>query len=221
MAGELDFLELVLHSGPVVKAVLLLLLLASVFSWGAIIDRSRAFSKARKTAKTFRKKFWEGEDLGSFFKRAKPKKYGGMCSIFTAGFKEFTTTREHGGDHITIINNSRRAMRVAQNRELTRLENQLTLLATVGSTSPYVGLFGTVWGILNSFQALGSVQQATLSMVAPGIAEALVATALGLFAAIPAVIAYNKYTAEIERLEGEYDDFIEEFTNVLQRQLIR
>jgi biopolymer transport protein TolQ len=221
MAGELDILQLVLNSGPVVKAVLLLLLLASILSWGAIIDRSIAFGKARKTANQFTKKFWNGSDLGSFFKRADPKKNGGMCTIFTAGFKEFTTTREHGGDNITIINNSRRAMRVAQNRELTRLENQLSLLATVGSTSPYVGLFGTVWGILNSFQALGSVQQATLNMVAPGIAEALIATALGLFAAIPAVIAYNRYTSEIERLEGVYDDFIEEFTNVLQRQLIR
>jgi biopolymer transport protein TolQ len=139
--------------------------------------------------------------------------------VFLAGFREFARLRENpGSDPMALVEGARRAMRVALSREMDRLETHLSFLATVGSTSPYVGLFGTVWGIMNAFHALGNVKQATLNLVAPGIAEALIATAMGLFAAIPAVVAYNKYAHSADRLEGRYDDFVEEFSNILQRQ---
>lgn len=221
MSGELDMFRLVLSAGPVVKAVMIILLAASIFSWAAIIDRTKVFKLAQQHTDDFEAEFWRGGDLQTLFRATDADNDGGMAGVFSAGFREYSKTREKGGDPASILENSRRAMGVARNHEMDRLERQLNLLATVGSTTPYIGLFGTVWGILNSFQALGGVQQASLTMVAPGIAEALIATALGLFAAIPAVIAYNHFTAEIARLEGRFNDFIEEFTNVLQRQLIR
>jgi biopolymer transport protein TolQ len=221
MAGELDMFRLVLSAGPVVKAVMIILLAASIFSWAAILERYKVFKLAQQKTEDFEAEFWRGGDIQTLFRATDGDSDGGMASVFSAGFREYSKTREKGGDAASVLDNSRRAMGVARNHEVERLERQLNLLATVGSTAPYIGLFGTVWGILNSFQALGGVQQASLTMVAPGIAEALIATALGLFAAIPAVIAYNHFNAEIERLDGRFNDFIEEFTNVLQRQLIR
>lgn len=222
MSGEIDILRLVMNAGPMVKLVMALLLLASVFSWGAILDRSRAMKRAWKQVKRFEKEFWQGGDMAKLFKKTETGDDGGMGAIFVAGFREFLKSREgHSASNDAILNNSRRAMRVAMNRELDKLESHLPFLATVGSTSPYVGLFGTVWGIMNAFTSLGDVKQASLNMVAPGIAEALVATALGLFAAIPAVIAYNRFTNDVDRLEGRYEDFIEELSNILQRQMTR
>lgn len=218
---DLSFLSLILSASPVVQIVMGLLLLASILSWTFILDRSRVLSKARREMREFEEMFWAGGDLSELYRSLDNdlEKLQGNAAIFHAGFREFSRLREHAKvEPEAMVEGARRAMRVAMNRELDELENHLPFLASVGSTSPYIGLFGTVWGIMNSFQALGSVKQATLNLVAPGIAEALIATAMGLFAAIPAVMAYNRYANTVQRLEGRYDDFIEEFSNILQRQ---
>jgi biopolymer transport protein TolQ len=176
---------------------------------------------AQAAAQQFESRFWSGGDLSQLYKELSQRsdRIRGMESVFHAGFREFARLRQQGGiDPREMMEGVQRAMRVALNRETETLEHHLPFLATVGSTSPYVGLFGTVWGIMNSFHALGNVNQATLAMVAPGISEALIATAMGLFAAIPAVIAYNRYSTETERLVNRYDNFLEEFSSVLQRQ---
>ncbi|MDJ0657314.1 MAG: protein TolQ [Xanthomonadales bacterium] len=221
MQSELSLIELVLGASLPVKAVMLILLGASIASWIIIFRRRQIISRARKRADEFEERFWSGVDLAALFREISGERaqVSGMESIFEAGFREFARLRQgRRQDATRLLEGSERAMRVALARELDRLEQHLSFLATVGSTSPYVGLFGTVWGIMISFQALSSVNQATIAMVAPGISEALVATAMGLFAAIPAVVAYNKFSSEVERLEGRYDTFKEEFSTILHRQ---
>ena len=220
MSSDLSFLALVLNASPLVQAVMAILVLASVFSWAMIIDRSRVIKKARREAEIFEDRFWSGGDLGELYRSIERKEdFFGMSAVFHAGFREYARLLENKGmDPNTVVESARRAMRVAMSRELDDLENHLAFLATIGSTSPYVGLFGTVWGIMNAFTALGNVKQATLNLVAPGIAEALIATAMGLFAAIPAVVAYNRYSNDVARIENRFEDFVEEFSNILQRQ---
>ena len=221
MSNDLSFFYLIAHASPVVQAVIALLVLASLLSWTLIIDRSRVLKRAQKEADDFEQTFWAGGDLNVLYRQVEKndQEASGMAAIFRAGFKEFARQRSRGGmDPMAVVQGSQRAMRVTLSREMDELEGNLPFLATVGSTSPYVGLFGTVWGIMNSFTALGNVKQATLALVAPGIAEALIATAIGLFAAIPAVIAYNRYSNKVERLNNRYDDFLEEFSTILQRQ---
>lgn len=224
MQHDMSILRLVLDASLVVQLVMLLLLLASVASWAVIIQKNRVLSRARSQADGFEKEFWSGGDLNGLYRRVGAREGGssGMAGIFEAGFREFTRLRKQADlQPSQMVEGSRRAMLVSQMREADRLESNLAFLATVGSTSPYVGLFGTVWGIMNAFIALGNVQQATLAMVAPGIAEALIATAMGLFAAIPAVIAYNRYADTVARLESRYDTFVEEFSTILQRHARR
>jgi biopolymer transport protein TolQ len=218
MTTNLSFAELILNASFIVQLVMLSLLLASLASWAVIFQKRRLLNDMQAEADHFERRFWSGIDLSSLFKETNSEDAIGMANIFNAGFREYIRQRKHGGvDAERIGEAARRAMNVTQLREIDRLENNLAFLATVGSTSPYVGLFGTVWGIMNAFRALGNVQQATLAMVAPGIAEALIATAMGLFAAIPAVIAYNRYADKVDRLETRYDTFLEEFSAILQR----
>lgn len=210
-----------MNAGMIVKLVLLFLAGASIASWTYILQRSLYIKEIRNTTKQFENTFWSGGDLSEIYSNSQQDKAGaqGMEAIFLAGFKEFL--RLHKTASATaeeMMESAKRAMKVAQMREQDKLELHLPLLATVGSTSPYVGLFGTVWGIMLSFRALAHAQQATITMVAPGIAEALVATAMGLFAAIPAVIAYNRYATEIGRLLNRFDAFQDEFANILFRQ---
>ena len=220
MNGHSSILQLALDASLAVQAVLLLLLGASVVSWAIILRKRRLLRAAQAEAMRFEGVFWSGGDLGALYRgiEAKAGPATGMEGIFEAGFGEFSRLRpQTGAVPAQVLDGVRRAMRVAQLREIDRLEESLATLATVGSTSPYVGLFGTVWGIMSAFQGLGNVQQATLAMVAPGIAEALIATAMGLFAAIPAVVAYNRYADQVSRLELRYDTFMEEFSTLLQR----
>jgi biopolymer transport protein TolQ len=218
---DLSILSLITNASVLVQLVMLLLLIVSLMSWNIIFQKRKMLVKARERADDFEERFWSGGDLSSLYNQVTSGRHGdsGMSVIFEAGFKEFARLRKQDGiDPRAVLEGSQRAMRVALSREIDKLELHLSFLATVGSTSPYVGLFGTVWGIMNSFRALGNVKQATISMVAPGIAEALVATAMGLFAAIPAVIGFNKFNTEMERLIGRYDAFLEEFSSILQRQ---
>ena len=222
MTTDLSILELVRDASVLVQLVMLGLLTASVVSWTVIFRKWRTLKAARIAADEFEDEFWSGKDLVSVYTRINESgvEPSGMERIFQAGFREFARLRNQSGvDGRGIVEGSQRAMRVALHREADILEEHLSFLATVGSTSPYVGLFGTVWGIMNSFRALGNVSQATLAMVAPGIAEALIATAIGLFAAIPAVIAYNRYANDAERLSLRYDIFMDEFSTILQRQI--
>ena len=220
MAGELSLWHMVLNASLIVQFILLLLLGVSLMSWTLIFRKSALLKRANKQADEFEDRFWSGGELNALYTQiGRRQPASGMELIFQAGFREFVRLRQKSGMNPTaIIDGAQRAMRVALAREMDRLETYLTFLATVGSTSPYVGLFGTVWGIMNAFRALGNVQQATLSMVAPGIVEALIATAMGLFAAIPAVVAYNRYASDVERLISRYDTFMEEFSTVLQHQ---
>ena len=221
MQTDLSFFQLVLDASPLVQFVMASLVLASILSWTVIFDRSRLVRKARDKADTFEERFWSGIDLGDLYRNISrdPDNLSGMGAIFHAGFREYARLQDSANaDPMAVVEGAHRAMRVALSREMDSLERHLSFLATIGSTSPYVGLFGTVWGIMNSFHALGNVKQATLNLVAPGIAEALIATAMGLFAAIPAVVGYNKYSDAVQRLENRYEDFLEEFSNVLQRQ---
>jgi biopolymer transport protein TolQ len=223
MNGDLSIIHLMIQASPVVQLVLALLLGASLVSW-AIIFRKRAMIRgARRDADRFENSFWSGGDLAALYRAIETRGGAtGMESIFELGFREFAKLRQQGGVAADmLLEGSRRAMRIAQLKEIERLEHNLATLATVGSTSPYVGLFGTVWGIMSAFSSLGNVQQATLASVAPGIAEALVATAIGLFAAIPAVIAYNRYADQVSRLELRYDAFMEELSTILQRHAAR
>jgi biopolymer transport protein TolQ len=221
MGSELSLIDLVLQASIVVQLVLLVLVLASVLSWAAIFDRSRALRRARSAADAFEQTFWSGGDLSALYRELgqDDRRLTGLQAIFRNGFKEYVRLRKvTPEDTLGLIQGAERSMRVALSREMDRLESNLSFLATVGSTSPYVGLFGTVWGIMHAFHALGNVQQATLALVAPGISEALVATAIGLFAAIPAVIAYNRYSNQVERLNNRDEEFMEEFSTLLQRQ---
>lgn len=206
-----------IHASLVVKCVMLILMGVSVFSWAYILQRGFYLRDIRNSAKAFERAFWSGEDLSKLYGSSQHTE--GLEAVFHAGFKEFMRFRKQAGASIeAIIENTKRAMHVSKVREQDKLETHLPFLAIVGSTSPYIGLFGTVWGIMQAFTALANVQQATISMVAPGIAEALIATALGLFAAIPAVIAYNRYLTDIGRIMNRFDAFEEEFINILIRQ---
>jgi biopolymer transport protein TolQ len=220
MNTDLSIIRLVLDASPLVQAVLVLLLMASIASWAIIFEKRRLMKQALTAATEFESAFWSGGDLNSLYRdiaRAEATPLG-MAGIFEAGFREFGRLRQESGlSADQLIEGARRAMRVSQLREMDRLEHNLASLATISNTSPYVGLFGTVWGIMSSFQALGGVQSATIAMVAPGISEALVATAMGLFAAIPAGIAYNRYADKVGRLEVRYDVFSEELSAILQR----
>ncbi|MGB1109542.1 MAG: protein TolQ [Gammaproteobacteria bacterium] len=221
METDLSIIKLILEASPLVQAVMALLLLASITSWAMIFRKRAAISASRAAADDFEQRFWSGTDLVAMYTQISERRHSptGMESLFEAGFKEFARLRKQQvRDPMSIVEGSQRAMRVALSREIDNLETNLSFLATVGSTSPYIGLFGTVWGIMNSFRALGNVQHATLSLVAPGIAEALIATAMGLFAAIPAVIAFNRFSYDVERVVNRYDTFVEEFSSILQRQ---
>ena len=220
MTTNLEFIHLIVNASPAVQFVLLILFMASLVSWYMIFTKYKLLKEARSDANKFEERFWSTEDLAPLFSRISSKNYipVGMEKIFEAGFREFAKLRKKAGmGSDDVLEGAQRAMRVTLNREIEFLETNLSFLATVGSTSPYIGLFGTVWGIMNSFRSLGNVQQATISMVAPGISEALIATAMGLFAAIPAVIAYNRYSNEVERLINRYDTFQEEFSSILHR----
>jgi biopolymer transport protein TolQ len=210
---------MVLDASPIVQVVVGLLLIASVTSWAVIFHKSQVIGRSRRQAAKFETAFWSGGDLATLYRNIETKGRAGtgLQSIFESGFGEFSRLRQQGVPADQLLDGARRAMRVAQLRELDRLEQNLAILATVGSTSPYVGLFGTVWGIMSAFHNLGNVQQATLAAVAPGIAEALITTAVGLFAAIPAVIAYNRLADQVSRLELRFDTFVEEFSTILQR----
>ena len=223
MDTNLSFVTLVIEASFVVQLVMVLLLLASVASWAVIIEKSRLLKQAVGAADDFEASFWSGGDLATMYRGITRSNQTpmGMAGIFESGFREFGRLKQESIGPDQILEGARRSMRVSQMREVDRLEHHLAFLATVGSTSPYVGLFGTVWGIMNSFQALGNVQSATLALVAPGIAEALIATAMGLFAAIPAVIFFNRYADQVGRLEVRYDTFMEEFSAILHRNAAR
>lgn len=218
MDGQLSVVRLVLDASFVVQLVLLLLLGASLSSWTIIFRKRSDIGRSRREADRFEEEFWASNDLAALYRSIEQAGGAtGMSSIFEGGFREYARLRLAGCGPDQMLEGARRGMKVAQLKEIEHLEQSLATLATIGSISPYVGLFGTVWGIMSSFVALGGVQQATLAMVAPGIAEALIATAIGLFAAIPAVIAYNRYADQVGRLELRFDAFTEEFSTILQR----
>ena len=221
MSPELSFLSLIANASLVVQLVLMVLLMVSIVSWTFIFSKYWEIKRADGNCAAFEDRFWSGIDLTDLYRQLSRDDYEaeGIESIFLSGFKEFARLRQQPG--ITpdaVVSGVQRAMRVTLTRELEFLDERLPFLATVGSTSPYVGLFGTVWGIMNSFRSLGNVKQATLAMVAPGISEALIATAMGLFAAIPAVVAYNRYATGIDRLANRYETFADEFLSLLHRQ---
>ena len=220
MNADLSMITLISEASLVVKLVMLALLAISIYSWLLIFKKRNELIQAKQDADSFEDKFWSGNELNKLYEdiSSRPHASRGMEGIFEVGFKEFVRLKKSAPESGVVLEGAQRVMRISLAREVDQLEMSLPFLATAGSTSPYIGLFGTVWGIMNSFRALGNVQQATLGMVAPGIAEALIATAMGLFAAIPAVIAYNRYSHEVERLINRYDTFLEEFSSILQRQ---
>ena len=221
LGQDLSLLHLIINASLPVQAVMGLLLIASMMSWWFIFIKMFALKRAMRVTDSFEREFWGGGDINAMYQRvaAERESAGEMERIFEAGFREFMKLRRQTGLSLNvIIDGTRRAMRATYQRELDGLEAHLSFLATVGSVSPYVGLFGTVWGIMLAFQGLATVAQATLAQVAPGIAEALIATAMGLFAAIPAVVGYNRYTHDIDRLSNRMESFMEEFSNILQRQ---
>jgi biopolymer transport protein TolQ len=220
MTADTSVISLLFQASIPVQIVMLMLLAASLVSWSIIFGKRRLIRRTTEASDEFEAAFWSGGDLNTLYRSATRTSGGsiGMSSIFEAGFREFNRALQAGGSSADkIVEECRRAMRVAQMREVDRVEQGLATLATIGSTSPYVGLFGTVWGIMGAFMGLANVQSATLAVVAPPIAEALIATAMGLFAAIPAVIAYNRYADKVVRLEYRYDGFTEEFSSILQR----
>lgn len=225
---DLSFFSLITNASIVAQLVLLLLLAVSVMSWNYIFRKMFALKTAQRQTDAFERLFWSGGNLHALYQKAGTSRHrkGALERIFEAGMSEFIKSKaSYTNQQETNVNASsmmldgvRRAMRAAYQREMDALESHLSFLASVGSVSPYVGLFGTVWGIMNAFRGLANVQQATLASVAPGIAEALIATAIGLFAAIPAVLAYNRYSHDIDRLAIRFESFVEEFSNILQRQ---
>jgi biopolymer transport protein TolQ len=217
--ADLSFIAMIANASVVVQAVMALLALLSLWSWWQIFLKLFQLAAAKREAGRFEDEFWKGGDLTELYQKCtQGRSGGGLEHIFTAGFREFAKHRRQGSSAGLTLDAARRAMRAAYQREIDGLEAHLSGLASVGSVSPYIGLFGTVWGIMNAFRGLSNVAQATLAQVAPGIAEALVATAIGLFAAIPAVVAYNRYTHDVDRLATRCETFIEEFSNILQRQ---
>jgi biopolymer transport protein TolQ len=222
MNQDLSILQLVLHASWVVQLVMLLLVGVSVASWAAIFGKLFSLGRVKSLNEEFEREFWSGTNLTELFAAASQnaRNAGPMERIFASGMREFQKLRERRiTDAATLMDGARRAMRASYQRELDTVESHLSFLASVGSVSPYVGLFGTVWGIMHAFTGLASLQQVTLATVAPGIAEALVATAIGLFAAIPAVVAYNRFARDIDRIAIKLETFIEEFSNILQRNV--
>jgi len=219
---DLSIFQLLAGASLPVQIVIVLLLTASIISWTMIVSKWKIIKDAREAADQFEDQFWSGSDLAKLYDQVRGQEnLSGMEHIFVVGFKEYVRLhRQNRLSTMSITDTAQRSMKVALSREVDSLEHYMSFLATVGSTSPYVGLFGTVWGIMNSFRGLSNIHQATLSAVAPGISEALIATAMGLFAAIPAVIAYNHYSNDVERLVNRYDNFVEEFTALLQRQVL-
>jgi len=225
VTADLEIWSLILGASLVLNAVLLLLLAVSFLSWMFIFSKWFAIRRVREQTERFEREFWGGGDLNLLYQGAVNNRHtiGSQERIFESGYREFTKLRMQRGttDPSVMVDGARRAMRATYQREMDHLERHLAFLASTGSVSPYVGLFGTVWGIMHSFRSLANVQQATLAQVAPGIAEALVATAIGLFAAIPAVVAYNRYSHQIDRLAIRFESFMEEFSNILQRQAVK
>jgi biopolymer transport protein TolQ len=224
VTSDLEIWTLILNASMVVKVVMILLLVVSFMSWMFIFQKWFSIRRAASQTDRFEREFWSGNDLNSLYQGAVNNRHriGSLERMFEAGFREFAKLRgQRGSDPSDMVDGARRAMRATFQREMDFLERHLSFLASTGSVSPYVGLFGTVWGIMHAFRSLANVQQATLAQVAPGIAEALVATALGLFAAIPAVVAYNRYSYDIERLANRFESFMEEFSNILHRQAVR
>jgi biopolymer transport protein TolQ len=220
MSNDLQIWQLILDASWLVKGVMAILLAASIASWMIIFNKRQILARAEAAADAFEERFWSGTDLTKLHEgiSAGHRINSGMERIFDAGFAEFSRMRQQGRmAPSAMVEGAQRAMRIALTRETEDLEHRLNFLATVGSTSPYIGLFGTVWGIMTSFHSLANVNQATIAMVAPGISEALVATAMGLFAAIPAVIGFNRFSNQVDRLEVRYDNFKEEFSSILQR----
>ncbi|OGT26743.1 MAG: protein TolQ [Gammaproteobacteria bacterium RIFCSPLOWO2_02_FULL_42_14] len=211
----------IINAGFVVKCVILILFVASIASWTMIIERMRFYKKQWKEAKAFEKEFWSGASLANLLQNTEEAdSQNGLIKIFKSGFNafsQFQSSGKHSRDE--ILSSSERAMQIAESKIIDELEKPLSLLATIGSVSPYVGLFGTVWGIMTAFQALGHVQQASIGMVAPGISEALIATAIGLFAAIPAVIAYNRFNQQVARLQNYYETFSAELSTIFHKQV--
>jgi len=220
---DLDIWALILHASIVVKVVMVVLLAVSFMSWMFIFQKWYVLRRAVSQTLKFEREFWGGQDLNALYQGAVNHRHtiGSLERVFEAGYREFAKLRQSGTDVSDRVDGARRAMRATFQREMDFLERHLAFLASTGSVSPYVGLFGTVWGIMHAFRNLANVQQATLAQVAPGIAEALVATAIGLFAAIPAVVAYNRYSHDVERLGNRFESFMEEFSNILHRQAVR
>ena len=221
VTNDMSIFSLVAGASLPVQLVLVVLIITSLFSWWYIFIKLSTIKHAEIDAGDFENAFWTGGDLNKLYEglTAGRKKSQGMASIFEAGFKEYARHKHQSRMEVSdVMEGARRAMRAAYNRELDELDAHLPFLASVGSVSPYIGLLGTVWGIMNAFRGLSNVAQATLSQVAPGIAEALIATAIGLFAAIPAVVAYNRFASSVDRLSVRYESFMEEFTNILQRK---
>jgi biopolymer transport protein TolQ len=226
---DLSFISLIGNASLLVQLVMALLLLVSIMSWTYIFRKMFAIRSAQSQTEDFERAFWSGGNLNALYEDAASNRRksagasGALERIFESGMSEFNKIKlsfaNRNADPASMVDGARRAMRAAYQREMDALESHLAFLASVGSVSPYVGLFGTVWGIMNAFRGLANVQQATLASVAPGIAEALVATAIGLFAAIPAVVAYNRYSHDIDRLAIRFESFVEEFSNILQRQV--
>ena len=221
MQAEISFWSLFIEASFIVKLVMLTLLGLSIASWALIFQRRSVLANAENLTRKFEDKFWSGVDLARLYSEISARQSSeGLEALFRDGFKEFARLKKNSVESVQVyMDGTNRAMRVRLSREVEDLESHLSFLATVGSISPYIGLFGTVWGIMNAFLALGEVQQATLNMVAPGIAEALIATAMGLFAAIPSVLAYNSFARRVEKLEASYVNFTEEFANLLHRQV--
>ena len=220
MATNMSFINLILNASLIVLMVMLILVIASIASWSIIFNKNKLVKRIKSASDDFESNFWAGGDLASLYQSSKRNDNlkEGIASIFNAGFESFNRlSSKQTNNRDKMVEECSRAMRIVQMREVDKLEQSLATLASIGSISPYVGLFGTVIGIMNSFRALSGVQSATLAMVAPGIAEALVATAMGLFAAIPAVVAYNRFADSVTRLEIRYDSFSEEFTSILQK----
>jgi len=217
MKTDFSIYHMIAGSGVMVQVVLAILLVASIISWALIFRKSGELRRAHAAAEAFESEFWSGGDLAELYRRLEADKAPtALAAVFRSGFREFARLVRHGRPGQSALASARRAMDATRSRELDRLEASMGFLATVGSTAPYVGLFGTVWGIMAAFQGLGNAEQATLQMVAPGISEALIATAMGLFAAIPATVAYNRLANQVDRLDGRIESFSSEFSNVLE-----
>jgi len=220
--AEMSFTNLILQASPLVQIVMLILLSMSIASWAIIVQRTKILKNARFVSEQFEERFWSGIDLNRLYQECANRRdeLSGLEQVFFSGFKEFARLHNSGlKNQEMIMDGTYRAMRVSVSREIDELETHLPVLATIGSISPYIGLFGTVWGIMHAFIALSAVKNASLAMVAPPIAEALIATAMGLFAAIPAVVAYNRFATKVERLDSAYFNFMDEFSTILNRQL--